>query len=72
MAQALQDWASINVFPSRSKSKPLVLPWRAMGRIAAGLVQAFGFAVVMWLLLAGPGFLADGVGQPPATEVARR
>ena len=80
MAQALQDWAAASMFLSRSQGKLHggvwdklhVLPWRAVGRAAAGVVQAFGFAVVMWLLLAGPGFLADGAGQPPAARVARR
>ena len=76
MAQALQDWATASMFPSRSQGKPwnnpAALPWRAMARVAAVVVQAFGFAAVMWLLLAGPGFLADGAGQPPAARVARR
>lgn len=80
MAQAIQDWAAASMFPSRSQGKlhggfwdrlPL-LSWRAAGRVVAGVVQAFGFALVMWLLLAGPGFLADGAGQPPAARVARR
>ena len=75
MSEALGNWATHSMFLSRSvgkaASKPRALPWRRMARVASGVVQALGFAAIMWLLLAGPGFLSDSAGQAPAT-VARR
>ena len=45
-------------------------------RVAGGVLQAVGFAGVLWLMVAGPGFLADrdsSAGSPRAhTVLARR
>ena len=76
MSEALGVWTTHSMFLSRSvgkaTSKPLTLPWRQAARMASSVVQALGFAAIMWLLLAGPGFVSDSAGQAPATKVARR
>ena len=72
MSEALGIWTANTMFPPRSHRKPFVAPWRRAARVASGTVQALGFAAVMWLLLAGPGFVSDSAGHPPAAKVARR
>lgn len=74
MSEALHGWSTHSMFPSRSHRKPV--DWlpiaRRAGRVASGVLGAVGFAAIMWLLLAGPGFVSGSAGHAPAPKVARR
>ncbi|HYZ62138.1 MAG TPA: hypothetical protein VE650_06745 [Acetobacteraceae bacterium] len=41
---------------------------RAAGRWLAGFAQVAGLAAVLWLLVAGPGFLTDAASVVPAGQ----
>ncbi len=50
---------------------PLRQAARAGVEVVGGAAQVIGFAAVMWLVLAGPGFVADHASTAPAQLIRR-
>ena len=67
------SWALVGMFSFRTPGKMVFAPGvRRTGWIVASALQMLGFAAVLWLLLAGPGFLSDALERADALAVAQR
>lgn len=65
-------WAVPVTFADRPGAAPLLRALGRAARIGGTVAGGLCFAIVMWLLVAGPGFLSDDAGHHRAVAVAHR